>query len=536
MTIYPANIQEFLVFLPFRPLLLPEAKYSSSIAPYTAQVVPSPEDRLLCCRPDLTLIPRLMKFLIATVKNLDIGSVSFKSPQQQSFQTQFQMGMYLQDCVFAIDPIIEPIAQAAGLPDHNIYVMPMSVGELGNDFDITIVRRGSSKPVVVCSEEDIAYSVLLEKAEDLSRPFSLDVTKKQTGSKAIIVKLALQMVATKAEYGFLFAGYIAVAVQLVRSTDPSRPGRILLLSPMFKLQNESLPYYSGPLTQFQANIPTKPFLVIIIAMLCADLLPGRSVESPPIPSLEVISDTETYVDADEDEEYLRGDEEITGGTSDIPTFDLQVETNAMISQHPYLLSSDIHRIFVLRKAENTRATSSEGPRPSLHGESIMHLYRRASHIPSTNVCAVTLVERISEGRWSSVWRCRVEGDEKLRIIKFVPEVHTTMILRELYMFYGVFYRPVGGWNVGENLEKVHWIDWTNVKLGVSPMEWQALIKAVKKLHALGVEHGDLEPRNVAQTTEGFKFFDFGRSEMHRCKRSKCCEVRDLLDTYVSEQA
>ncbi len=162
----------------------------------------------------------------------------------------------------------------------------------------------------------------------------------------------------------------------------------------------------------------------------------------------------------------------------------------MILHHPYLRTSDIHRISIHRNGENIPATSSEDSRPSLQRESIMHLCRCAPHIPSTNVCTVTLVERISESRWSTVWRCRVDGDEKLRIIKFVPEVHSTMILRELYMyevalkgcslvpkFYGVFYRPVGGWfgflleDVGENLEKVHWIDWSDVKRGVSATEW-----------------------------------------------------------------
>ncbi len=64
-------------------------------------------------------------------------------------------------------------------------------------------------------------------------------------------------------------------------------------------------------------------------MLCANLLPGRSVEGPPIPSLEVMCDTETDADADEGEEYVEGDEEIAGGTSDIPAFDLQVETDAV---------------------------------------------------------------------------------------------------------------------------------------------------------------------------------------------------------------
>ncbi|KAK0447175.1 hypothetical protein EV421DRAFT_187452 [Armillaria borealis] len=99
-----------------------------------------------------------------------------------------------------------------------------------------------------------------------------------------------------------------------------------------------------------------------------------------------------------------------------------------------------------------------------------------------------------------------------------------MVLRELYMYeavlrecslipvcYGVFQRPAGGWfgflleDVGDNLEKIYGPEWSGVKRGMSAMQWNKLIKSVKKLHSLGVEHSDLEPRNVAQTTEGFKF-------------------------------
>ncbi len=58
---------------------------------------------------------------------------------------------------------------------------------------------------------------------------------------------------------------------------------------------------------------------------------------------------------------------------------------------------------------------------------------------------------------------------------------------------------------------------------------QKLIDSVIELHSLGVLHGDLEPRNVALTAEGFKFFDFGQSEMHHCQRDECYELRDLLD-------
>ncbi|KAF8972294.1 hypothetical protein BDZ97DRAFT_1784074, partial [Flammula alnicola] len=93
--------------------------------------------------------------------------------------------------------------------------------------------------------------------------------------------------------------------------------------------------------------------------------------------------------------------------------------------------------------------------------------------------------------------------------------------------------PVAGWfgllleHVGDSLEDVYGSDWSYVKMDMSATEWKKLIDSVKKLHSLGVMHFDLEPRNVAQTAEGFKFFDFGRSEMHRCRRG-CGELQDLL--------
>ncbi|KAK0447178.1 hypothetical protein EV421DRAFT_1901300 [Armillaria borealis] len=132
------------------------------------------------------------------------------------------------------------------------------------------------------------------------------------------------MAAAKAEHGSLFG-------RLVQSTDPSCPGRILLLRPVFKLQNENLPY-PNPLTRLQAIVPTALFLAIIVAMPCDNLLPSRSVESPPIPSLE----------------HRRG------------TFDLQVAINAMISQHRWLRS---HRDTLLDGEHIPAATSENSSRP-----------------------------------------------------------------------------------------------------------------------------------------------------------------------------
>ncbi|KAK0447177.1 hypothetical protein EV421DRAFT_187600 [Armillaria borealis] len=363
------------------------------------------------------------------------------------------------------------------------------------------------------------------------------------------IQLALQMATAPAEFGLLFAGYIAIAAQLV-----------------FKLQIEALPVPRGvkELTPFQANIEPEPFLAILAAMLCAKLIPSRSVKSPPAALSEPLL-LEPILDTDEAEEGdggVSGNEEDAGGDeaepSGIPACSIQVTTNAMVLQHPWLNCSDIHRIYVighpgLQSLSNIQKNlAQKNPAPLTKSLSPSPMQPRnllcAPRIPSATVNTVTLVERIRASRWSSIYTCRVEDDEKLRIMKLVSELLSVMVLREVYMyeialkdcslvprFYGMFQRPVGGWfgflleNVGDSLEEVYGSDWSDVKRGVSATEWQALIDSVKKLHSLGVIHGDLEPRNVAQTTDGFKFFDFGRSEMHRCQQDECGELQDLLD-------
>ncbi|KAF8963854.1 hypothetical protein BDZ97DRAFT_954656 [Flammula alnicola] len=340
---------------------------------------------------------------------------------------------------------------------------------------------------------------------------------------------------------------------------------MLLLSPVFKLQNETLPVPNTEkqLTPFQAKIKPEPFLAILVAMLCANLIPGHSVKSPPA-ALSQLLRLDTIPDADEaeeDDESVSDNEKTTGGEqaeqSGIPKCSLQVTTNAMILQHPWLNCTDVHRISVIRQTpqplsavQNTPAvkgssslTKSLSPSP-LQPRNLL----RAPRIPSTNVDTVTLVEQIQTSRWSSIYTCRVEGDDRLCIMKLVSEVHSIMVLRELYMyevalkdcsliprFYGMFQRPLGGWfgflleNVGDSLEEVYGSDWSDVKMDMSAIEWKKLVDSVKTLHSLGVVHGDLEPRNVAQTAEGFKFFDFGRSEMHHCPRDGCGELQDLLE-------
>ncbi len=120
----------------------------------------------------------------------------------------------------------------------------------------------------------------------------------------------------------------------------------------------------------------------------------------------------------------------------------------------------------------------------------MNLCRYAPRIPFTNVDTVALVDEIAVSRWSSVWRCRVEGDDKLRIMKLVLTLHSAMVLRELYIYevalkdcslvpvcYGVLQRPTGGWlgflleDVGDTLEETYGMSWHDVKRGVSVTEW-----------------------------------------------------------------
>ena len=90
---------------------------------------------------------------------------------------------------------------------------------------------------------------------------------------------------------------------VVKSADPSRSGLTLLLSPTFKLHNKPLPIpkTGERLTPFQTNILPEPFLAILVAMLCANLLPGRSVTMPPAAFLEP-QQLNMIPDIDEDEE------------------------------------------------------------------------------------------------------------------------------------------------------------------------------------------------------------------------------------------
>ncbi|KAK0432165.1 uncharacterized protein EV420DRAFT_1772379 [Desarmillaria tabescens] len=538
----PTSIKELLTFLPDQPKLHSEAKSSTSTADYTAKDPPPPKYRFISSRiyPDLLL--NLKEFISGVVNDLSIGEASCQSMQhalnnmsEVCFRNETQVSQYGGYVAEAVHPVVEAIAAAAGLAGGiGVKRVPVAIPQwsLGH-FNFIVGRRNKTEdgrfeivPLKACSDEDKAYWVLLSKTEALSMPFSLDATQKQTGAKAMVVKLALQMVAANAEFGFFFGGYIAIAAQLVKSTDPSRPGLILLLSPPFRLSNEAFPT-PETLTPFQANIQPEPFLAILVAMLCANLVSGHEVKSPPAAFYQPLPYEEDEHDPGDNDEDRDG----------IPACSVQVGTNAMILQHPWLNCSDIHRISIIgnppQRLLNLDVQNILAPRNLIC----------APRIPSIDVNTVTLLEQIRASRWSSIYTCHLEGADKLCIMKLVSERHSEMVLRELYMyevvlkgcslvpqFYGTFQRPAGGWfgflleNVGESLEDVYGSEWGDVKVDLGVVEWKNLVDSVKKLHSLGVMHGDLEPRNVARTGEGtFKFFDFGRSEVHRCRKGGCEE-------------
>ena len=119
----------------------------------------------------------------------------------------------------------------------------------------------------------------------------------------------------------------------------------------------------------------------------------------------------------------------------------------MILHHPYLRSSDIHRISLRQHASSTDPrnvpTASTGkhdlmmkdlPLSLLQHRSLLQLCRRAPRIPTKTPDIVTLLSQIKASRWSTVWTCRAEGREEPFVIKLVPEAHSDMIWREFYMY------------------------------------------------------------------------------------------------------
>ncbi|KAK0214301.1 hypothetical protein IW262DRAFT_1405480 [Armillaria fumosa] len=236
----PTNIREFLAFLPDQPILHSEAASSTSTADYTARDPPPPQYRFISSRlyPDLLL--NLKEFIGGVVNGLGIGQVSCQ-PMQRAldmmatvcFRSESHVSQYGSYVADVVRPVVEAIATAVCLPG-SISVMRQYVtippdSQIG-DFSFIVGRRTKTEdghfefvPLKACSDEDKAYWVLLSKTEALSRSFSLDASQKQTGAKAMIVKLALQMAVADAEFGLFFGGYIAIAAQLGKSSSSPVP-------------------------------------------------------------------------------------------------------------------------------------------------------------------------------------------------------------------------------------------------------------------------------------------------------------------------
>ncbi|PBK63951.1 hypothetical protein ARMSODRAFT_522200 [Armillaria solidipes] len=230
-TTCPANMQDLLTFLPERPELHPLVKNSTSSEIYTALDIVPPADRFISCQIYPDLLPNLKDFISGMVNDFGLGGVSCQSMQtllnsmaRISLQNEHNVSEYGGLATRALEPVVQIIGAAAGLAGP-IGVQHDAVAEIVHSqtggFNLAVVRqtetengRKSWVPIQVCSDEDKAYSVFLSKAEALSRPFTLDATEKQTGAKAMVIQLALQMATAGAEFGLFFAGYIAIAAQL----------------------------------------------------------------------------------------------------------------------------------------------------------------------------------------------------------------------------------------------------------------------------------------------------------------------------------
>ncbi|KAK0449546.1 uncharacterized protein EV420DRAFT_774200 [Desarmillaria tabescens] len=330
MTACPANINEFLTFLPQQHKPPPNSTSSADSDSYTPLELVPPEHRFISSQLYPNLLLNLKDIIGGVVNDLGVGDVSCQSMQDAlddmamvSFRTERQVSEYGGYVAEVVRPVVK------GLAGRIISVRHQAVGILQGSqigsFSFTIGRRDKTEDgrfhwvsLNACADMNVAHPVLLAQAEALSRPFSLDATRKQTGAKAMVVKLALQMVAANTEFGFFFGGYIAIAAQLVKSTDPSRLGLILLLSPAFRLSNEALPI-PETLTPFQATIQPEPFLAILVAMLCANLVPGHEVKSPPAAFYQPLPYKEDEHDSGDNDEDRDG----------IPACSVQVGTNAV---------------------------------------------------------------------------------------------------------------------------------------------------------------------------------------------------------------
>ncbi|KAK0473900.1 hypothetical protein IW261DRAFT_1502130, partial [Armillaria novae-zelandiae] len=155
------------------------------------------------------MLPELKNFLDGVVTDLGIGDISCQSMRLHlelmsgtSFLGKDHMCLYGSHILSAVGHVVQAIAKAAGLQGLTI-VLYRPVGQTiyaqGGHSNITVEHKWlengqvRQQTVLVCSEEDEAYSVLLLKAEDLSRPLKLDATKEQTNANAMAVRVSFSL-------------------------------------------------------------------------------------------------------------------------------------------------------------------------------------------------------------------------------------------------------------------------------------------------------------------------------------------------------
>lgn len=55
-----------------------------------------------------------------------------------------------------------------------------------------------------------------------------------------------------------------------------------------------------------------------------------------------------------------------------------------------------------------------------------------------------------------------------------------------------------------------------------------LLQQVERLHCAGIEHGDLDPRNVTRAEDGkVSIIDFGTAQFHDCDPERCYDLQSL---------
>ncbi|KAG7449939.1 uncharacterized protein BT62DRAFT_928708 [Guyanagaster necrorhizus] len=158
MVAFPANIRDFLTFLPLPPLLGPDPYIGATTAAYTTHdILTSPSDRPLLSRLDDTLLPRLAEYLTSTVADSDIDDVSCESMRQTLHTMRFleledenSVSLYGQYATREREPVVDAISNAVHLESaFTLVLQPVRklLFSQKGDFTITPVRENEKAPL-----------------------------------------------------------------------------------------------------------------------------------------------------------------------------------------------------------------------------------------------------------------------------------------------------------------------------------------------------------------------------------------------------